>query len=96
MLMSMGFSSVAKECGAASQPLHERYKDEFPVTKRLTYLNDAAVAPLCWPAAEAMKRLADDALHHGLLHYDQWMAAYHRVSHRRRSPHQRLARRNRY
>ena len=72
----MGFSSVAKECGAASQPLHERYKDEFPVTKRLTYLNHAAVAPLCRPAAEAMKRLADDALHHGSLHYDQWMAAY--------------------
>src|SRR6185312_2462568 len=76
MLMSMGFSSVAKECGAASQPLHERYKDEFPVTKRLTYLNHAAVAPLCRPAAEAMKQLADDALNYGSLHYDQWMAAY--------------------
>ena len=72
----MGFSSVAKECGAAPQPLHERYKDDFPVTNRLTYLNHAAVAPLCRPAAEAMKQLADDALHYGSLHYDRWMAAY--------------------
>ncbi|HXR76862.1 MAG TPA: aminotransferase class V-fold PLP-dependent enzyme [Bryobacteraceae bacterium] len=74
--MSMGFSSVAKECGAASQPLHERYRDDFPVTSQLTYLNHAAVAPLCRPAAEAMKQLADDALNYGSLHYDQWMAAY--------------------
>lgn len=72
----MGFSSVAKECGAAPQPLHERYKDDFPVTNQLTYLNHAAVAPLCRPAAEAMKQLADDALHYGSLHYDRWMAAY--------------------
>jgi selenocysteine lyase/cysteine desulfurase len=72
----MGFSSVAKECGAASQPLHERYRDDFPVTSQLTYLNHAAVAPLCRPAAEAMKQLADDALNYGSLHYDQWMAAY--------------------
>jgi selenocysteine lyase/cysteine desulfurase len=72
----MGFSSVAKECGAASQPLHERYRDDFPVTSQLTYLNHAAVAPLCRPAAEAIKQLADDALNYGSLHYDQWMAAY--------------------
>jgi selenocysteine lyase/cysteine desulfurase len=72
----MGFSSVAKECGAASQPLHERYKDDFPVINQLTYLNHAAVAPLCRPAADAMKQLADDALHYGSLHYDRWMAAY--------------------
>jgi selenocysteine lyase/cysteine desulfurase len=72
----MGFSSVAKECGAASQPLHERYRDDFPVTSQLTYLNHAAVAPLCRPSAEAMKQLADDALNYGSLHYDQWMAAY--------------------
>src|SRR5580704_1975196 len=56
--------------------LHERYRDEFPVTESLIYLNHAAVAPLCKRAATAMKNLADDALRFGSLHYDQWLAAY--------------------
>lgn len=60
----------------AEVPIWERYADQFPVREHLTYLNHAAVAPLCKPAAEAMKRLADDCLQFGSLHYDQWMAAY--------------------
>src|SRR6185436_10580665 len=56
--------------------IYERYRDQFPVTDSLIYLNHAAVAPLCKPAADAMKHLADDALRFGSLHYDQWMAAY--------------------
>jgi selenocysteine lyase/cysteine desulfurase len=59
-----------------AQSLYERYRDEFPVTKNLIYLNHAAVAPLCRSAAEAMKSLAEDALEFGSLHYDKWMAAY--------------------
>jgi cysteine desulfurase / selenocysteine lyase len=70
----MGFISE-KEAGI-SLPLHELYEDQFPVTRELTYLNHAAVAPLCRPAAEAMKWLADDALNYGSLHYDTWMEAY--------------------
>lgn len=62
-----------------SAPLWEQYADQFPVRERLVYLNHAAVAPLCRPAAEAMKKLADDALQFGCLHYDQWMAAYEGV-----------------
>ena len=58
------------------EPLWERYRDQFPVTERLVYLNHAAVAPLVRPAAEAMKWLADDALLHGSLHYDEWLSAY--------------------
>lgn len=54
----------------------ERYRGEFPVRDRLIYLNHAGVAPLCRRAAEAMKRLADDALEYGSLHYGEWMAAY--------------------
>jgi selenocysteine lyase/cysteine desulfurase len=57
-------------------PLWLRYRDEFPVTKELTYVNHAAVSPLCRPAAEAMKRLTDDALQFGSLHYGEWLAAY--------------------
>ena len=56
--------------------LAQRYADQFPVRERLVYLNHAAVAPLCKPAADAMKHLADDCLEFGSLHYDQWMAAY--------------------
>jgi selenocysteine lyase/cysteine desulfurase len=59
--------------------LAERYADQFPVRERLIYLNHAAVSPLCRPAAEAMKWLADDCLNFGSLHYDQWLAAYERV-----------------
>src|SRR5258708_23971589 len=59
--------------------ISERYRDQFPVTESLIYLNHAAVAPLCKPAADAMKDLADDALRFGSLHYDRWMAAYEGV-----------------
>ncbi len=71
----MGFFSDEKVATQAG-PLHEIYRDEFPVTRQLTYLNHAAVAPLCRPAADAMKWLADDALHYGSLHYEKWLDAY--------------------
>src|SRR4051812_42243186 len=59
-----------------AETLRTRYRKQFPVTERLVYLNHAAVAPLCKPAADAMKRLADDACLYGSLHYDQWLDAY--------------------
>src|SRR5579859_1346359 len=59
--------------------IYERYLDQFPVTESLIYLNHAGVAPLCKPAADAMKELADDALRFGSLHYDRWLAAYEGV-----------------
>src|SRR2546425_4055307 len=59
--------------------IYERYRNQFPVTESLIYLNHAGVAPLCKPAADAMRRLADDALRFGSLHYDQWLAAYEGV-----------------
>jgi len=54
----------------------KNYRDFFPVTKHQIYLNHASVAPLCRPAAEAMKWLADDALENGSLHYDKWLETY--------------------
>ncbi len=59
-----------------SVPLWQQYRDDFPVTENLVYLNHAAVAPLCKPAADAMKWLADDSVNFGSQHYDRWMAAY--------------------
>jgi len=59
--------------------IYARYRDQFPVTESLIYLNHAGVAPLCKPAADAMRRLTDDALRVGSLHYDQWLAAYEGV-----------------
>ena len=56
--------------------LWEVYAHQFPVRQRLIYLNHAAVAPLCKPAADAMKSLADDCLNFGSLHYGEWLAAY--------------------
>ena len=56
-----------------------QYRDQFPVTEKLIYLNHAAVAPLCRRSAEAMKNLADDVMLHGACHYDQWLDAYQGV-----------------
>ena len=56
--------------------LWQEYRDQFPVTENLVYLNHAAVAPLCRPAADAMKQLAEDALRYGSYHYDKWLDAY--------------------
>ncbi len=63
----------------AQAPVWEAWRDQFPVTQEVVYLHHAGVAPLCRPAAEAMQRLADDAMRFGSLHYDQWMAAYEGV-----------------
>jgi len=73
---------MATEANAKSLlevPVWEKYADQFPVRQHLIYLNHGAVAPLCRPAADAMKRLADDCQEYGSLHYDQWMAAYEGV-----------------
>src|SRR5215471_589521 len=70
----MGFPQ--REVSVKESPLWQRYADQFPVRDNLIYLNHAAVSPLCRPAAEAMKRLADDAFHYGSLHYDTWLEAY--------------------
>src|SRR5215469_226314 len=58
------------------QPLYQRYAHHFPVRNRLIYLNHAAVAPLCKPAADAMKALADECCEFGSLHYSTWIDAY--------------------
>jgi cysteine desulfurase / selenocysteine lyase len=65
----MGFNNVL-------EPLWQQHRHQFPVTERLIYLNHAAVAPLCRPAAEAMERLARDVLEYGSLHYSQWVDVY--------------------
>jgi len=68
----MGFDTIAK----SQDELWVRYADQFPVRQRLVYLNHAAVAPLCRPAAEAMQRLAADAMEYGSLHYADWLETY--------------------
>jgi cysteine desulfurase/selenocysteine lyase len=60
-------------------PIWERYARHFQVRDQLIYLNHAAVAPLCRPAAEAMARLAEDCARFGSLHYDEWLATYDRL-----------------
>ncbi len=69
----MGFNEGAT---IAAIPLWSQYRDQFPVTERLIYLNHAAVAPLCKAASDAMKNLADDVCYFGSYHYPEWVAAY--------------------
>ncbi len=52
------------------------YREQFPVLANLTYLNHAAVAPLCKPAADAMRWNANDCETWGSFHYDRWMKCY--------------------
>jgi cysteine desulfurase/selenocysteine lyase len=68
----MGFNKVLD----ATPALHLRYREDFPVTRELIYLNHAAVAPLCRRAAQAMKDLTEDACFYGSLHYGDWMDVY--------------------
>ena len=56
--------------------LSQQYRDQFPVTQHVVYLNHAGVSPLCRPSALAMKELAEDACNFGSLHYDKWMDCY--------------------
>jgi selenocysteine lyase/cysteine desulfurase len=71
----MGYETfIHKENSLAS-----KYRDQFPVTEKLVYLNHAAVAPLSLRSAEAMKKLADDVLRYGSYHYEQWLDAYQGV-----------------
>ncbi len=71
----MGF----EETIATAEPLWRQYRDEFPVTQNLIYLNHAAVAPLPRRTAVAMQTLAQDALDFGSLHYDRWLDTYEAV-----------------
>lgn len=57
-------------------PLWREVRPHFPNADHLIYLNHAGVAPLCRPAADAMKELTEDALQHGSLHYSRWEQAY--------------------
>ena len=72
----MGFKKIADSVAEESIPLYQQYRDEFPVSQELIYLNHAAVAPLCRRAADAIKNLTDDACRFGSLHYDKWMECY--------------------
>jgi cysteine desulfurase / selenocysteine lyase len=68
----MGYESLI-----AREPiLWSKYRDQYPVTEKVVYLNHAAVAPLSCRCAEAMKNLADDVLRYGSCHYAQWLDAY--------------------
>jgi len=75
----MGFDQKPSQATVAAEPLWRQYRDEFPVTQNLIYLNHAAVAPLTRRSALAMQALAQDALDFGSLHYDRWLDAYEGV-----------------
>ena len=75
----MGFEQKYPAGTLAAQPLWRHYRDQFPVTERLIYMNHAAVAPLPRVTAEAMQWLAQDALDFGSLHYDQWLDTYEKL-----------------
>jgi len=72
----MSFGQFEMKSEPAAEPLWRQYRDQFPVTGHLIYLNHAAVAPLPKRCADALKGFTDDALEYGSLHYDKWMDTY--------------------
>ena len=72
----MGFHKLEDSLTNDVTSITSQYRDEFPVTKELIYLNHAAVAPLPRRAAEAIRWLADDACQFGSLHYDKWLDSF--------------------
>jgi cysteine desulfurase / selenocysteine lyase len=54
----------------------DELRSEFPVTQEWIYLNHAAVAPLCRPAAKAMRRIVRDVEHGGIAHISEWSSLY--------------------
>jgi selenocysteine lyase/cysteine desulfurase len=75
----MGFDEKSAIAPALAEPLWNRYREQFPVTERLVYLNHAAVAPLPKRCAAAMQSFAQDAQDFGSLHYDRWMDTYEAI-----------------
>ena len=74
MLGVMGFEESSL---LESRPFSiQQFRDEFPVTENLIYLNHAAVAPLSRRASNAMKDLTEQACRFGSLHYTEWMRCY--------------------
>ena len=57
-------------------PHPSSFRDLFPVTKQLVYLNHAAVGPLSARAAEAIERHARDQRDFGALHWREWYAEH--------------------
>jgi cysteine desulfurase / selenocysteine lyase len=72
----MGFDEKPSQRTARAEPLWRQYRDDFPVTQNLIYLNHAAVSPLPRHTAVAMQAFAQDSLDFGSLHYDRWLDTY--------------------
>lgn len=76
MVKRTGYESLTPATSASGADLAARYREQFPITERMVYLNHAAVAPISRRCAEAMRGLADDVLLYGSFHYDTWLDAY--------------------
>ncbi|MFL6450488.1 MAG: aminotransferase class V-fold PLP-dependent enzyme [Bryobacteraceae bacterium] len=72
----MGFEESSNALLESPSPSVQRFREEFPVTGQLIYLNHAAVAPLSRRAANAMRELTEQACEFGSLHYTEWMKCY--------------------
>jgi cysteine desulfurase / selenocysteine lyase len=57
----------------------EDFRELFPVTRNLIYLNHAAVGPLSVPATDAMTHFAADQRDFGALHWRDWLEEYVRL-----------------
>lgn len=51
----------------------KKYRELFPITKKYTYLNHAALTPYSLPVIEALEHINKDITENGILHLDSWL-----------------------
>lgn len=68
-------AKVRRKMAMASEMWWEEFRQQMPVAERWAYLDHAAVAPIPGPAAEAVKRWADQAATQGEICSPEWYEA---------------------
>jgi selenocysteine lyase/cysteine desulfurase len=69
---------LIQACETQRVPGSSDFRDLFPVTRNLVYVNHAAMGPLSVRAAEAMEGATRDQRDFGALHWRTWYAEYDR------------------
>jgi selenocysteine lyase/cysteine desulfurase len=49
-----------------------KLRDDFPITKKYTYLANAAIAPIPMPVYNEVLKFYKDILNHGQTSWDEW------------------------
>lgn len=54
--------------------MNSEIRSKFPITKKFTYLNHAAITPYSLPVSEALKNIINDITDNGSVNWHKWIA----------------------